>query len=388
MPESVTQGIGGTTLRLARLTRGLSQEQLAGMVGVSRQAVSAAESGRSDPSLRVALGLARALGLSVEDVFGPGTPAAAISTRPVAPLGGAGSRVAMAQVGDTFVALPLGGAVVTTAGFVPAGGLADDTASGQPEPGSEPSMPETAGSRPLRSVRPLGSPRTTLVVAGSDPALPLLEVPLGLLDQPVAFAWWSCGSEEALSLAAEGLVHAAVVQLSGGSPGHAAGRARELLRRDAIVMGFCSRREGLVIRPELAATITGIADVQRAGLRIVNWEPGADARGALDLELARHEIEPHQLPGYETRSTGHLQVAAAIAAGLADAGVASEPAALAYGLAFVPLTSPRLVLVIPAAARGSREVQGLQKALSTPWLFDQLASLPGYEPSDCGKQFA
>jgi molybdate-binding protein len=41
-------------------------------------------------------------------------------------------------------------------------------------------------------------------------------------------------------------------------------------------------------------------------------------------------------------------VAAAIAAGLADAGVASEPAALAYGLAFVPLASEHVDLVIPA----------------------------------------
>src|SRR5437762_3464997 len=52
----------GTKLRLARQARGLSQQQLAGVAGVTRQAVSAVESGHSDPSLRVALGLARALG--------------------------------------------------------------------------------------------------------------------------------------------------------------------------------------------------------------------------------------------------------------------------------------------------------------------------------------
>jgi putative molybdopterin biosynthesis protein len=69
-------------------------------------------------------------------------------------------------------------------------------------------------------------------------------------------------------------------------------------------------------------------------------------------------------------------VAAAITAGLADAGIASEPAALAYGLAFVPLSRQRSDLVIPAAAR---EVRGL-RALSSPWLGDQLAGLPGYEP--------
>ena len=44
------------------------------MAGVSRQAVSAVESGLSDPSLRVALALSRALGLTVEEMFGPVTP--------------------------------------------------------------------------------------------------------------------------------------------------------------------------------------------------------------------------------------------------------------------------------------------------------------------------
>ena len=71
------QGAGGsgTVLRLARQARGFSQQQLAGMAGVSRQAVSAVESGLSDPSLRVALALARALGMTVEEVFGPAIPA-------------------------------------------------------------------------------------------------------------------------------------------------------------------------------------------------------------------------------------------------------------------------------------------------------------------------
>jgi putative molybdopterin biosynthesis protein len=81
-------------------------------------------------------------------------------------------------------------------------------------------------------------------------------------------------------------------------------------------------------------------------------------------------------------------VAAAITAGLADAGIASEPAALAYGLAFIPLTAERFDLVIPASLAGSREVQGLIRALSSRWLLDQLASLPGYDVATCGEHVA
>jgi molybdate-binding protein len=81
-------------------------------------------------------------------------------------------------------------------------------------------------------------------------------------------------------------------------------------------------------------------------------------------------------------------VAAAISAGLADAGIASEPAALAYGLPFVSLTAERFDLVIPADLAGSREVQSLIKVLSSRWLLDQLASLPGYDASTCGHHVA
>jgi len=68
--------------------------------------------------------------------------------------------------------------------------------------------------------------------------------------------------------------------------------------------------------------------------------------------------------------------------------VASEPAALAYGLAFVPLTAERFDLVIPAGQSGTREVQGLLRVLSSSWLHGQLASLPGYDVAQCGERIA
>jgi putative molybdopterin biosynthesis protein len=351
----------GTRLRLARQARGLSQQQLAGVAGVTRQAVSAVEAGHSDPSLRVALGLARALGMTIEELFGRGEPADPVRARLVAPAAGAGSRVALATVGDGFVALPLRGDTVAQAGFSPAGGLVTGPA-GNP-----------IADLDTIAVRPIGPPRPTLVVAGCDPALPLLQTPLALLDPAVGFAWWPCGSAEALRLAEAGLVHAAGV--------HSAGH--EL---DADVVGFASWREGLVIRP--GTPVKDLGDVARLGLRLVNREVGAQARTLLDEERQRLHLDPADLAGYDSQAAGHLQVAAAVAGRIADAGVSSEPAALAYGLDFLPLATERFDLVLPASLVASREVQGLLKVLTSPWLVAQLASLPGYDPASCGERIA
>ncbi|HEY1823507.1 MAG TPA: substrate-binding domain-containing protein [Trebonia sp.] len=379
-------GSTGANLRLARQARGFSQQQLASMAGVSRQAVSAVESGHSDPSLRVALALAQSLGLTVEELFGPGEPAAPVTAISVAPLRGRTDRVALAPVGDRFVALPLRGDAGVGLGFLPAGGLANPVSLAA-SPASLATSPVShavaaAATGPVDpaferiAVRPIAPPRPTLVVAGCDPALPLLAPPLALLDPPVAFAWWPCGSAAALRLARQGLVHAAGV--------HTDGENGQSLPDGADVVGFTAWREGLVVRPDLRSTVTGLDAVARHRLRIVNREPGAEARRLLDAERQRLGLDGSDLLGYDTQAAGHLQVASAVAAGLAEAGVASEPAARAYGLAFVPLAEERFSLVIPAAHVASREVQGLLKVLSSPWLLAQLAGLPGYDATTCG----
>jgi molybdate-binding protein/transcriptional regulator with XRE-family HTH domain len=377
-------GSTGANLRLARQARGFSQQQLASMAGVSRQAVSAVESGHSDPSLRVALAIAQALGLSVEELFGPGQPATPVLATSIAPMATASLRVILASVGERFVALPLRGDTGAGLGFLPAGGLTVPAAAGAVMARSPGDAMHTDGAGTDRrvaatdviAVRPIGPPRPTLVVAGCDPALPLLATPLSLLDPPVAFAWWPCGSGEALRLAQAGLVHAAGMHTQGGNG--------TPLPDDAQVVGFTAWREGLVMRPDLKSTVTGLDSVARHRLRIVNREPGAEARRLLDAERQRLGLDRADLPGYGTKAAGHLQVASAVAAGLADAGVASEPAARAYGLAFVPMAEEHFNLVIPAEYAASREIQALFKVLTSPWLLAQLASLPGYDATTCG----
>jgi len=56
-------------LREFRLKYGLTQEQLAKALGVSRQTISAIENGKYCPSLELALKIAKFFGVKVEDIF-------------------------------------------------------------------------------------------------------------------------------------------------------------------------------------------------------------------------------------------------------------------------------------------------------------------------------
>ena len=56
-------------LKVLRAERDWSQAELAGRLGVSRQAVNAVETGKYDPSLPLAFKLARVFGTSIEEIF-------------------------------------------------------------------------------------------------------------------------------------------------------------------------------------------------------------------------------------------------------------------------------------------------------------------------------
>lgn len=56
-------------IKKLRKRSGISQEELAKLCGVSRQTINAIENDKYDPSLSLAFGLAKTLGVTVDELF-------------------------------------------------------------------------------------------------------------------------------------------------------------------------------------------------------------------------------------------------------------------------------------------------------------------------------
>ena len=56
-------------MKIARLEADLSQEELADLVGITRQTISLIESGNYNPSLRLCTDICKAVGKTLNDLF-------------------------------------------------------------------------------------------------------------------------------------------------------------------------------------------------------------------------------------------------------------------------------------------------------------------------------
>jgi len=59
-------------MKQARSQAGLSQQELADKLGVSRQTINAIEKGDYNPTIRLCIGICRVLGLILNDIFWEG----------------------------------------------------------------------------------------------------------------------------------------------------------------------------------------------------------------------------------------------------------------------------------------------------------------------------
>jgi len=69
MNSGKTNGVRNRVRQYRRQHHDMTQEELADRVGVTRQTIISIEKGRYNPSVELALRLARAFGVSVEDLF-------------------------------------------------------------------------------------------------------------------------------------------------------------------------------------------------------------------------------------------------------------------------------------------------------------------------------
>lgn len=335
-------------LQVARERRGWTQVELARSAGVSRQLVGAVEAGRHAPRVDAALALARALGVSVEDLFAPaitGTPKVVwLSGHEPVRVTGLGQPVLAARVGDRLVVTQSGGA--------------------------QPWMPDAQAIATDSGVSWLpGTDQDAALVAGCDPAL-------GMIASAVArrsgrnLVIAHASSARSAQWLDEGLVHAAAVH---GRPGELPAITRAVDR--FVLTGW---QVGLAGRPgSRVPSIERLCDEQ---ILVVQRETGAGTQAAY-LDAIRGAGAATPPPGPIAAS--HLDVTSRILHG-APVGVTMEPAAVSAGLPFRPLAEHTVELWIDPAYREHFAVAALTDLMHDATLRRRLAATPGYDTARTG----
>jgi DNA-binding XRE family transcriptional regulator/molybdate-binding protein len=328
-------------LRRRRVEAGLSQTQLARAAGLSRQLVSAVESGRHVPGVAAALALAASLGATVEDLFGaaPRDHRSALGTDVPE-----GAPVVGARVGETlsFAPLPERGA----------GGTSWRRADGVYSKGRVRLFPDSS--------------TTGFLVAGCDPAIGLAaSLTAAAGDQRIVAVHGSSG--QSLSALRAGTLHAAVVH----APGAGTGAARPQERRLRI-----ARWEvGLALAPGTRPDLDAIA---RGALTLARRDAGAEAQRALDRALARHSDDP-MVRG--PLATSHIDAARRVAFGAVNAAITMRPAAAIFALDFLPLEEHTVELVIDRGWSDHPGASRLADVLSSRAFRERISLLDGYDLS-------
>jgi putative molybdopterin biosynthesis protein len=114
------------------------------------------------------------------------------------------------------------------------------------------------------------------------------------------------------------------------------------------------------------------------GKRYVNRQKGSGTRILCDFLARQQGLDTSLIPGYEREEYTHTAVAAAIAAGTADAGLGILSAARIYDLDFVPICEEQYDLLVAENAFELPMVQRLLEVLRGEEFARRLTQMGGY----------
>ena len=359
-------------LREKRQAAGLSQKQLGEMAGVTRQAVAAVETNQYSPATSVALQFARALKCRVEDLFSIKSGGEIIQGELLGSMPTGGNvRAQVTQVGDRVFIRALDGG----------GGLTSLTASADGLIAASDSWLRRVK---VKLLRDLSAVRRAIVIGGCDPAMFIAAEHVARHGNGI-LAPWFMGSGTALGALRRGEIHVAGIHLA-DERSESWNLERRVGGLDCMVVTFAHWEEGFIVRQGNPKKIRAVGDIAKPDVRIVNRETGSGARRLLDRELQAAGISSARIKGYGDEVLTHLEVAARVQAGLADAGVGVRSAATICGLGFVPLQRERYDFVIPKIHYQSLpDLRNLLDVIVGKSFRAELEALGGYDTRDTGK---
>lgn len=353
-----------THLKEWRQRRGLTQQALADLAGVTRQTISGIEAGLYGPGVEVALRLSRALTCRIEDLFQLSdtpreTAAVGVGTTDSGPW-----RVALAEISGRTIARPLQGLGAFRWPTLAAHGVAH----------------ANLGTGTV-AVRELPRNGPGLFIAGCDPALGLLAAHIARGPGRVEALWWNAGNAEAAVQLERREVHCAAVHgpIGGSDPKAAFPLTRFRIGRWEMGWVVARGNPKAIREPE---------DLLRPDVRLANRETGAGARSLLDQLLTGAGIPAGRVQGYDRLFHAHSEIADAVALGVSDVGIAIGAAAAERGLEFLPLRTEVSDLLVPDDSQNDPIVIALLEALrSGPFRVD-LGAFGSYDTKETGDLIA
>ena len=286
-------------------------------------------------------------------------------------------RVTLAQVGERLLATPLnrGAGIITS--LVRADGLAHI-----PRFSEGADMGQTV---PVTLYRAMADIQRAVMIMGShDPMLDLLGQYLATHHDGIRLTSANVGSMGGLVALRRGEAHLAGVHLLDEATGDYNFPYIEKYLPDMPiqVVTFAQREQGLMVPQSNPLGVQSLDDLPR--LHYINRQRGAGTRLLLDYELSQRNIAADDVVGYEHEAYTHLAVAAAVASGIADAGLGVRQAANAMRLDFISVGWERYDLVIPEIHLAHPGVQHLLALLQNATFKADLGAQAGYDVSLTG----
>jgi putative molybdopterin biosynthesis protein len=232
----------------------------------------------------------------------------------------------------------------------------------------------------------------TIVCIGShDNALDILANVLKKRHPELSLSSAHVGSLGGLLALARGEAHLAGTHLLNESTGeyNVSYIRKHCGGRKIVLVNLVHRTQGFVVPKGNPKTIHGFADLRRDDVVFVNRQAGAGTRLLTDLFLKRTGIDPNDVKGYHHEEFTHMAVAAAVASGAADTGLAVLSAAVALGLDFVPVAQERYDLAILEEYYDTPMLQALLAIIRGDEEFrSHLTRMGGYNLSETGRVMA
>ena len=230
--------------------------------------------------------------------------------------------------------------------------------------------------------------RSIVAIGSHDLVLDLAASALRERDPRRSLVSSNVGSLGGLAALRDGLCHVAGAHLLDPATGtyNLPYVDRVLGEGEGAVVRLVHREQGLLVAPGNPLGLQGVADLARDGVRYVNRQRGAGTRVLLDHELGRLGVDPGDVAGYGREESTHLAVAAAVAAGRADAGLGIRAAARAFHLGFVPVAEEPYDLVTTAAVLDTGVLTPLLELLADPAFTGSVEALGGYSTRETGRR--